>query len=60
MTQDERALLLWVASKLAGMYFTDQTHEAPYVESLMCKIREDERLQREQWIAAARAMGDAG
>lgn len=54
MTQDERDLLVWLARKLAGLQFTDQRHEAPYVDALIRKIREDERLQQEQWNALSR------
>ena len=48
MTQDERDLLVWVARNLAGLQFTDQRFEAPYVEALIAKIREAERVQQEQ------------
>lgn len=47
MTQDERDLLVWVARKIAGLQFTDQRHEAPYVDAMIRKIREGERLQQE-------------
>lgn len=54
MTQDERDLLVWVARKIAGLQCTDQRHEAPYVDAMIRKIREAERLQQEQWNALAR------
>ena len=43
MTQDERDLLVFVAAKLAAMQNTDQRFEAPYIEAMIRKIRDDER-----------------